>query len=32
MRLGERSVGHRDPGSQSSWQLMNCFLEEYATR
>ena len=28
MRLGERSVGHRDPGSQSSWMLMNCFLEE----
>lgn len=30
MRLGERSVGHRDPGSQSSWQLMNCFVEELA--
>jgi len=28
MRLGERSVGHRDPGSQSSWMLMDCFLEE----
>lgn len=28
MRLGERSVGHRDPGSQSSWMLMNCFLDE----
>ncbi|WP_298134048.1 dihydroxyacetone kinase subunit DhaL [Micropruina sp.] len=32
MRLGERSVGHRDPGSQSSWQLMNCLLEEYNAR
>ncbi len=32
MRLGERSVGHRDPGSQSSWQLMNCLLEEYQAR
>ncbi len=32
MRLGERSVGHRDPGSQSSWQLMNCLLEEYDAR
>ena len=30
MRLGERSVGHRDPGSQSSWQLMNCLVEELA--
>ena len=28
MRLGERSVGHRDPGSQSSWMLMNCLLDE----
>lgn len=32
MRLGERSVGHRDPGSQSSWQLMNCLLEELTAR
>jgi dihydroxyacetone kinase-like protein len=31
MRLGERAVGHRDPGSQSSWMLMNCFLEELKT-
>jgi len=30
MRLGPRSIGHRDPGSQSSWMLMNCFLEEVA--
>ena len=28
MRLGARSVGHRDPGSQSSWMLMNCLLDE----
>ena len=28
MRLGPRSIGHRDPGSQSSWMLMNCLLEE----
>ncbi len=27
MRLGPRSIGHRDPGSQSAWQLMECFLE-----
>ncbi|MFT4296421.1 MAG: dihydroxyacetone kinase subunit DhaL [Micropruina sp.] len=27
MRLGDRSIGHRDPGSQSSWQLLNCLLE-----
>ncbi len=32
MRLGERAIGHRDPGSQSSWQLMNCLLEEYQAR
>lgn len=28
MRQGPRSVGHRDPGSQSSWMLMNCLLDE----
>ena len=28
MRLGERAVGHKDPGSESSWMLMNVFLEE----
>lgn len=28
MRLGERAVGHKDPGSESSWMLMNIFLEE----
>lgn len=28
MRLGERAVGHRDPGSESSWMLMNVFLNE----
>ena len=28
MRLGERAVGHKDPGSESSWMLINVFLEE----
>ncbi|GCF94755.1 dihydroxyacetone kinase subunit L [Enterococcus florum] len=28
MRLGERAIGHKDPGSESSWMLMNVFLEE----
>ncbi|MFD2630034.1 dihydroxyacetone kinase subunit DhaL [Oceanobacillus kapialis] len=28
LRLGERSVGHKDPGSESSWMLMNAFYEE----
>lgn len=28
MRLGERAIGHRDPGSESSWMLMNAFYEE----
>ncbi|QCA29419.1 dihydroxyacetone kinase subunit L [Vagococcus xieshaowenii] len=28
MRLGERAIGHRDPGSASSWMLINVFLEE----
>lgn len=28
MRLGERAIGHRDPGSESSWELMNVFNEE----
>lgn len=30
MRLGPRSIGHRDPGSQSSWMLMQCFVDELA--
>ncbi len=28
MRLGERAIGHKDPGSESSWMLINIFLEE----
>lgn len=28
MRLGERAIGHKDPGSESSWMLINVFLEE----
>ncbi|MEG1502712.1 MAG: dihydroxyacetone kinase subunit DhaL [Enterococcus sp.] len=28
MRLGERAIGHKDPGSESSWMLLNIFLEE----
>lgn len=28
MRLGERAIGHKDPGSESSWMLMNVFYEE----
>ncbi|WP_277631117.1 dihydroxyacetone kinase subunit DhaL [Atopococcus tabaci] len=28
MRLGERAIGHKDPGSESSWMLMNAFYEE----
>lgn len=28
VRLGERAVGHRDPGAESSWMIMNVFYEE----
>ncbi len=28
LRLGERAIGHRDPGSESSWMMMNAFYEE----
>lgn len=28
LRLGERAIGHKDPGSESSWMLINVFLEE----
>ena len=28
LRLGERAFGHRDPGSESSWMMMNAFYEE----
>jgi len=28
LRLGERAVGYRDPGSESSWMIMNVFYEE----
>lgn len=27
-RLGERAVGHKDPGAESSWMIMNAFYEE----
>ncbi|MBC1885781.1 dihydroxyacetone kinase subunit DhaL [Listeria seeligeri] len=27
LRLGERAIGHIDPGSESSWMLMNVILE-----
>ncbi|EJE1238676.1 dihydroxyacetone kinase subunit L [Listeria monocytogenes] len=27
LRLGERAIGHLDPGSESSWMLMNIILE-----
>ena len=26
LRLGERAIGHRDPGSESSWKLFECFI------
>ncbi|MEI5989704.1 dihydroxyacetone kinase, L subunit [Enterococcus termitis] len=28
MRLGERAIGHKDPGAESSWMLLNVFFEE----
>jgi len=27
MRLGERAVGHKDPGAESAWMLMEVFLK-----
>ncbi|WP_124059066.1 dihydroxyacetone kinase subunit DhaL [Vaginisenegalia massiliensis] len=27
MRLGERAIGHRDPGSESAWMLMEVFYK-----
>jgi dihydroxyacetone kinase-like protein len=32
MRLGERAVGAKDPGSESSWMLMNVFYEALKTQ
>ncbi|MGX7205744.1 dihydroxyacetone kinase subunit DhaL [Enterococcus pingfangensis] len=32
MRLGERAIGHRDPGSESSWMLMDIFHKELLKR
>lgn len=26
MRLGERAIGHKDPGAESSWMIMEVFL------
>lgn len=31
LRLGERAVGHRDPGSESAWMIMNIFLQQLKT-
>ena len=31
LRLGERAVGHRDPGSESAWMIMNVFLQQLKT-
>ena len=31
LRLGERAVGHRDPGSESAWMIMNIFLQQFKT-
>lgn len=28
LRLGERAVGHKDPGAESSWMIMNVFLQQ----
>ncbi|MDN6729758.1 MAG: dihydroxyacetone kinase subunit L [Alkalibacterium sp.] len=28
VRLGERAMGHKDPGSESSWLIFNAFYEE----
>ena len=32
MRLGERAVGHKDPGSESSWMLMEIFNKNLKVR
>ena len=32
MRLGERAIGYRDPGSESSWMLMEVFLKNLKKR
>lgn len=32
MRLGERAIGHRDPGSESAWMFMNVYLEQLKKR
>ncbi|MGY3725558.1 dihydroxyacetone kinase DhaL subunit [Granulicatella balaenopterae] len=26
MRLGDRAIGHFDPGAESSWRILECFL------
>lgn len=28
LRLGERAIGHKDPGAESSWMIFNAFYEE----
>lgn len=32
LRLGERAIGHRDPGSESSWKIMNEFAKQLEKR
>lgn len=32
MRLGERAIGHKDPGSESSWMLMDIFNKNLKVR
>jgi dihydroxyacetone kinase-like protein len=32
LRLGERAIGHRDPGSESSWMIMDEFLKQLEKR
>ncbi|WP_080876011.1 dihydroxyacetone kinase subunit DhaL [Oceanobacillus timonensis] len=28
MRLGERAIGHKDPGAESAWMMMEVFLKQ----
>lgn len=32
LRLGDRAIGHRDPGSESAWMLMNVYLNQLKKR
>ena len=31
MRLGERAIGHKDPGAESSWMIIDVFLKRLKT-